>query len=395
MSQSHEVVILSALRSPVGRAGKGAFKDTRADDLAASVIAASVAASGVAPEAIEDVVLGCAMPEADQGMNVARIASFRAGLPATTSACTVNRFCASGLQAIAQVAQAIAAGSIQVGVAGGVESMSSVPMGGDRPSPNPTLVEGHPEVYTPMGNTAELVAQRYQVSREDQDAFALRSQQRAAAAIQSEAFADEITPVQTRVQDKQGRWQEVTVRTDECPRPQTTLDGLNSLRPAFSTRGSVTAGTSSPLSDGASALVLASRDYAEAQGLEPLAIFRGFTIAGVPPEIMGIGPVEAVPKLLRNQGHQLDEIDHIELNEAFAAQSLAVIRELGLDEEKVNPMGGAIALGHPLGCTGAKLAATLVHSLRRENQRLGLVTMCVGGGMGAAGLFEACPENSA
>ena len=386
----NDVVILSAGRTPVGRAGKGVFKDTRADDLAAVAIQAALSASGVAAEAVEDVVLGCAMPEADQGMNVARIASFRAGLPADASACTVNRFCASGLQAIAQVAQAIQVGSIEVGIAGGVESMSGVPMGGDRPSPNPTLVSDHPEVYTPMGNTAELVAQRYNISREAQDAFALQSQQRADAARQAGAFDHEICPVTTRVQDAKGRWHEKTVTEDECPRPETTAAGLASLRAAFSMRGTVTAGTSSPLSDGASALVLSSRAFADANGLKPLAEFTGFTVAGVPPEIMGIGPVKAVPKLLQQHDLRLEDIDHIELNEAFAAQSLAVIQELGLDPEKVNPLGGAIALGHPLGCTGAKLAATLIHSLRRKGQSQGLVTMCVGGGMGAAGLFKAC-----
>ena len=386
----NDVVILSAVRTPVGRAGKGVFKDTRADDLAAVAIKAALDKSGVAAEAIEDVVLGCAMPEADQGMNVARIASFRAGLPAQTSACTVNRFCASGLQAIAQVAQAIQTGSIEAGIAGGVESMSGVPMGGDRPSPNPTLVNEHPEVYTPMGNTAELVAARYEITREAQDAFALQSQHRADAARRAGAFNEEICPVTTRVQDKKGHWHEHTITEDECPRPETTAAGLAGLRAAFSLRGTVTAGTSSPLSDGASALVLCSRAFADANGFKPLAEFTGFTIAGVPPEIMGIGPVEAVPKLLKQQNLKLDEIDHIELNEAFAAQSLAVIKELDLDPAKVNPLGGAIALGHPLGCTGAKLAATLIHSLRREGQSRGLVTMCVGGGMGAAGLFKAC-----
>jgi acetyl-CoA acyltransferase len=384
-----EAVVLSAVRTPVTRAHKGAFKDTRADDLAAWSLAEAVARSGVDPAAIEDVVLGCAMPEAQQGMNVARIASVRAGLPTSAAAVTVNRFCASGLQAVAYAAQMIRAGEADVVVAGGVESMTAVPMGGDRPSPNPALLCDAPEVYTPMGITAELVAQKYGVNRADQDAFALQSQQRAGAAIAAGAFADELFEVHTRAQDKTGAWQDLTVRADECPRPQTTLEGLAQLRPAFVPKGgTVTAGTSSPLSDGAAALVLCSDRYAKAHGHQALAVFRGFAVAGVPPELMGIGPVEALPRLLGRQGLSVSDLGHIELNEAFAAQSLAVIRELGLDPKKVNPLGGAIALGHPLGCSGAKLSATLVHALRRGDQRYGVVTMCIGGGMGAAGLFE-------
>jgi acetyl-CoA acyltransferase len=384
-----EAVIISAVRTPVTRAYKGGFKDTRADDLAAWSLAEAVARAGVDPAAIEDVVLGCAMPEAQQGMNVARIASVRAGLPTTAAAVTVNRFCASGLQAVAYAAQMIRLGEADVVVAGGVESMTAVPMGGDRPSPNPSLLGDAPEVYTPMGITAELVAQKYAVNRADQDAFAVQSQQRAGAAMAAGAFDAELFAVNTRVQGRDGGWQDVTIATDECPRPQTTLEGLAKLRPAFIPRGgTVTAGTSSPLSDGAAAMVLCSAEYARAHGHQALAIFRGFAVAGVAPEIMGIGPIAALPRLLGRHGLTIADLDHIELNEAFAAQSLAVIRELELDPARVNPLGGAIALGHPLGCSGAKLSATLVHALARGEQRYGVVTMCIGGGMGAAGLFE-------
>ena len=388
MTSPNDCVILSAVRTPVGRAHKGFFKDTRADDLAAAAMREALARSGVPGAAVDDVVLGCAMPEADQGMNVARIASFAAGIPHTAAAVTVNRFCASGLQAIADAARAIRMGEASVVVAGGVESMTNVPMGGDRPSPNPRLVAEYPEAYTPMGTTAEFVAQKYEVSREDQEAFAAESQRRAGVASAAKAFDDELVSVSTRVQGADGSWREIEASADECPRPSTNAEGLAKLRPAFHPKGSVTAGTSSPLSDGAAAVVLASRAYADANGLKPLGVFRGFAVAGVAPEIMGIGPVAAVPKLLEQQGITLDDIDHIELNEAFAAQSLAVIRELGMDPAKVNPLGGAIALGHPLGCTGAKLTATALHALRRRGGGLAMITMCIGGGMGAAGLIE-------
>ena len=321
-------------------------------------------AKGLNPADIDDVVIGCAMPEGEQGMNVARSIAFLAGLPDTVPAITVNRFCSSGLQTIAQAAERIIAGGADVVVAGGAESMTRVPMGGWKPSPHPGLLADTPEVYMPMGLTAEKVATQYNISREDQDAFALRSQQRAAAAIEKNIFADEIAPVPLPGGG--------TLTQDELPRPQTTLEGLAKLRPAFSAKGTVTAGSASPLSDGAAAVVLMSEEKAQALGIKPLAIYRGFQVGGVAPEIMGIGPIVAVPKLLDRTGVSLDEIDAIELNEAFAAQSLAVIRELGLDEEKVNIYGGAIALGHPLGATGAKLTATLIHHLQRSNQRYGM-----------------------
>jgi acetyl-CoA acyltransferase len=312
-------------------------------------------------------------------MNVARVAALRAGLPVEVPAVTVNRFCSSGLQAIALAADRIAAGSIDVAVAGGVESMSQVPMGGFKLAPHPRVMREWPEVYMPMGNTAEVVAQRYGVTRQDQDTFAMHSQQKAGAAMQAGAFADELAPVATP---------EGALDMDELPRPDTTLDGLAKLKPAFQQGGTVTAGSASPLTDGAAAVVVMSHARAKALGLPVLAAVRGFQVGGVAPEVMGIGPVVAVPKLLQRAGIQLADVDHFELNEAFAAQSLAVIRQLGLDSTKVNPLGGAIALGHPLGATGAKLTATLVHALRRNRQRFGIVTMCIGGGMGAAGLFE-------
>lgn len=376
---SRQAVIVSAVRTPMGRAGKGSLARVRPEDLAATAIRGALAKAGVDGALIEDVVLGCAMPEGPQGMNVARIAALRSGLPVEVPAVTVNRFCSSGLQAIAQVAQAIIAGDIDVGLAGGVESMSQVPMGGFKIAPHPAIIREWPEVYMPMGNTAEMVAQKYGISRADQDQFGYDSQQKASKAVASGLFADEIVAVDTP---------EGKLAIDELPRPETTLEGLGKLKPAFSSTGSVTAGTSSPLTDGASACVLMSEDKAKALGLPILGYFRGFQVGGVAPEIMGIGPVAAVPKLLAKAGLSIGDIDHFELNEAFAAQSLAVIRQLGIDPAKVNPHGGAIALGHPLGATGSKLTATLLHSLRRSGGRYGIVTMCVGGGMGAAGLFE-------
>jgi len=373
-------VIVAAYRTPMGRALKGSLARVRPEDLAATAIRAALAAApGLAPGDIEDVILGCAMPEGPQGMNIARIAALRAGLPVEVPAATVNRFCSSGLQAVAQAAERIAAGGADVILAGGVESMSQVPMGGFKIAPHPRVIREWPEVYMPMGNTAELVAKKYGVSREDQDAFALQSQQRAAQAMARGDFDREIAQVAT---------DEGSLERDELPRPDTTLAGLAKLKPAFQAGGSVTAGSSSPLTDGAAALLLMSESRAKSLGLPILGIFRGFAAAGVPPEIMGIGPVAAVPKLLARAGMTLDQIDHFELNEAFAAQSLAVMRELDLDAAKVNPLGGAIALGHPLGATGAKLTATLLHALQRKGGGFGIVTMCVGGGMGAAGLFE-------
>jgi acetyl-CoA acyltransferase len=319
------------------------------------------------------------MPEGPQGMNIARIAALRAGLPVEVPAVTVNRFCSSGLQAIAQAAERIQAGYADVIVAGGVESMSQVPMGGFKLAPHPRAIRDWPEIYMPMGNTAELVAQKYNVSREDQDAFAIASQQKAGKALAAGLFGTDIVAVDTP---------DGALAVDELPRPETTLEGLAKLKPAFQAGGSVTAGTSSPLTDGAAAAVIMSEKKAKELGLPILGYFRGFQVGGVAPEIMGIGPVASVPKLLAKAGLTLDQIDHFELNEAFAAQSLAVIRTLGIDPAKVNPYGGAIALGHPLGATGAKLTATLLHGLKRDGGKYGIVTMCVGGGMGAAGLFE-------
>jgi acetyl-CoA acyltransferase len=377
---SSHAVIVSAVRTPMGRSLKGSLARVRPEDLAATAIRAALArVPGLNPAEVEDVVFGCAMPEGPQGMNIARIAALRAGLPVAVPAVTVNRFCSSGLQAIVQAAERIEAGYAEVIVAGGVESMSQVPMGGFKLAPHPRTMREWPEVYMPMGYTAEQVAQTYGVSRADQDAFAMRSQQRAGAALAAGVFADELAAVD----DAEGQ-----LAVDELPRPETTLAGLAKLKPAFRQGGTVTAGTASPLTDGAAAVVVMSEAKAKSLGVEILSYFRGFAVAGVAPEVMGVGPIVAVPKLLERAGVKLAQIDHIELNEAFAAQALAVIRLLGLDEGKVNPHGGAIALGHPLGATGAKLTATLVHSLRRTGGRYGLVTMCVGGGMGAAGLFE-------
>jgi acetyl-CoA acyltransferase len=381
MTELQHAVIVTARRSAVGRALKGSLALTRPDDFAAEVIRGTLADVPSLPlEQIDDVVLGCAMPEGEQGLNVARPIALHAGLPDVVSAMTVNRFCASGLQALAIVAERIMTGQIACGIAGGVESMSMVPMGGNKAVLNPTIVRERPEIYISMGLTAENVAQRFEVSRADQDAFALRSHQRAIAAQQAGHFTDEIVPVTTA----SGARFEV----DECPRADTDLAALSALKPAFHVKGSVTAGNSSPMNDGAAAMVVTSEAFAREHGLVPRARFVGFATAGVAPEIMGIGPIAAVPKLLARTGIALGDIDVIELNEAFASQSLAVIRKLGLDEAKVNPNGGAIALGHPLGCTGAKLVASALSTLRRTGGRYALITMCIGGGMGAAGLIE-------
>ncbi len=384
------VVIASAVRTPFTRALRGEFKDTRPDTLAADAIRAAVSAvPGLKPEAVDDVVLGCAMPEAEQGMNVARQAALLAGLPDTVPAMTINRFCSSGVQSIAQVAQSIAAGMYDVAVAGGTESMSMVPMGGNKVSANPDLMDKHPEIYTSMGATAENVAKRFEVSRADQDAFAYESQRRAAEARSKGVFKEEIIPVQTEVFDEDGTPHEVTVTEDTILRPDTTLDGLTKLKPAFNPKGTVTAGNASPLTDGAAAAVVMSEEKAKALGVKPLGYFIDFQVAGVPPEIMGIGPVPAVRKLLAKNKLEVKDIDLFELNEAFAAQALYCIRELGIDRAKVNPNGGAIALGHPLGVSGTRMTATLLRELKRRGGRYGVVTMCIGGGMGAAALFEA------
>ena len=375
-----EAVIVSAVRTAVGRGKKGALVDVRPEDLGAIVVKEALArATGLNPAEVDDVVLGCAMPEGEQGNNLSRYVALLAGVPDSVPAITVNRFCSSGLQAIAQAAERIMLGFSDVAVAGGVESMTRIPMGGWKPSPHPGLVEMLPQAYMPMGLTAEEVAKRYKVTRADQDEFALQSQRKAAAAIERKAFEQEIVPVPI----KGGLF-----TRDELVRPDTTLEGLAKVPPAFSPTGTVTAGNASPLSDGAAATVVMSAEKAKALGLKPLAIYRGFQVGGVAPEVMGIGPVVAVPKLLARAGRTLADIDLFELNEAFAAQSVAVIRELGLDPAKGNVNGGAIALGHPLGATGAKLTATLVYEMARRKARYGVVTMCIGGGMGAAGLFE-------
>jgi acetyl-CoA acyltransferase len=387
-----EAVIVSAVRTAVGKAPRGALRSVHPTDLAATVIRSAVErVPGLDPKEIDDVILGCAMPEAEQGLNMARVALLRAGLPTDVPGQTVNRFCASGLQTIALAAQQVMSGMGDVIVAGGAESMSAVPMGGHHFAPNPAMAEMSPDVYLGMGLTAENVARRYEVSREDQDAFALRSHQRAIAAIDAGLFKDEIVPIEVEhVWFENGRVQRSTMifDTDEGPRRDTSAEALAKLKPVFAVNGTVTAGNSSQTSDGAAAVVVMSREKADALGVKPLARFVSFAVAGVPPEIMGIGPVAAIPKALKQAGLTIDQIDLIELNEAFAAQALAVIRALELDEEKVNVNGGAIALGHPLGCTGAKLTVQILHELRRRGGRYGLITMCVGGGMGAAGIVE-------
>ncbi|HXN19904.1 MAG TPA: acetyl-CoA C-acyltransferase [Candidatus Binatus sp.] len=392
-----EAVIVSSVRTPVGKAPKGTLRATRPDDLAALVIKEAIArAPGFDAKEIEDVILGCAMPEAEQGMNVARIASLRAGLPVEASAMTINRFCSSGLQAIALAAERIMSGQGDVAVAGGTESMSMVPMGGNKISPNPSLMDSYPDAYLGMGLTAENLSKKYGITREQADEFSFASHQKALAAISAGKFKDETVPVEVNyVAFENGasngakpKAVKITFDTDEGPRSDTSLEVLGKLKPAFHAHGVVTAGNSSQMSDGAAAALLMSAERARALGLKPLARFLAFATAGCLPEEMGVGPVYAIPKALKIAGLKLDQIDVIELNEAFAAQSLAVIKLAGLDPERVNVNGGAIALGHPLGCTGAKLTATILGELERRNARYGLVTMCVGGGMGAAGIFE-------
>jgi acetyl-CoA acyltransferase len=389
-----DAVIVSATRTAVGRAPNGALKTVRPDEMAAAVIAEALhRAPGIEPSDIEDVILGCAMPEAEQGLNVARIASLRAGVPVTASAVTVNRFCSSGLQAIAYASERIMCGFANAVMAGGTESMSMVPMGGNKISPNPELVDSYPDVYLSTGLVAENHARESKISREEQDAFALRSHQRALAAVDAGRFADEITPLTYRVvvpANGNGKHdvRNLTFNVDEGPRRDTSAQALASLRPAFHISGTVTAGNSSQTSDGASAVLVTSASFAKERGLRPLARFVAFATAGVEPERFGIGPVPAIRKVLKIAGLSLEQIDLIELNEAFAAQVLACLRELAIDPERLNVNGGAIALGHPLGCTGAKLTTTLVHEMRRRQSRYGMVTMCVGGGMGAAGIFE-------
>jgi acetyl-CoA acyltransferase len=397
-----EAVIVSAVRTPVGRAYKGTLRATRPDDLAALVISEAIArVPGLATAEVDDVILGCAMPEGEQGMNVARIAALRAGLPVETSAMTINRFCSSGLQAIALAADRVRGGGAEVIVAGGTESMSMVPMGGNKISPNPWLVDHYPDAYINMGLGTENIARKFGISRQEADQFAMASHQKAVTAIAAGKFKDETLPVEVKNTflptngNRPGNGKppkpsvtSIMFDTDELPRADTSLEVLAKLKPAFHIKGSVTAGNSSPMSDGAAAVVVMSDARAKALGIKPLARFVAYATAGCLPEEFGIGPVNAIPKALKLAGLTLEDISVIELNEAFAAQSLAVIKQAGLDASKVNPNGGAIALGHPLGCTGAKLTASILRELQRRDARYGMVTMCIGGGMGAAGIVE-------
>ena len=382
-----EVAIVTAVRTAIGKANRGTLKDTRPDDLLAVVLQEALHRGGVDAGRLDDIIVGTAMPEAEQGMNVARIGGFLAGIPDEVPAMTINRFCSSGLESLAQGASAILAGWQDLVLTGGVESMSQIAMGGQKPSPNPRLIKDRPEAYTPMGLTAEHVADQFDVTREDQDAFALMSHERALNAIEAGRFKDEVVPVETRVHVG-GTWREVTFETDEGPRPGSTPEGLAKLRPAFKLGGTVTAATSSQLSDGAAAVLLADRQTAEAEGMPILGVLRAYQVVGVPPEIMGVGPAHAIPKALAAAGLKVEDIDIFEINEAFASQALHCVRTLGIPSEKVNPNGGAIALGHPLGATGARMTATLLHELKRRGARYGVVSMCIGGGMGAAAVFE-------
>jgi acetyl-CoA acyltransferase len=382
MAEIRDAFIVASKRSAVGKAPRGALRNTRPDDMGSEVLRATIASvPGLEPGMIEDIAIGCAMPEAEQGLNVGRIIGIGAGCPDQTPALTINRFCSSGLQTIATVAERIMLGAIDCGVGGGIESMSMVPMGGNKPRVSPKMVAERPEVYVSMGITAENVARKFEIGRTAQDEFALASHQKAVAAIAAGKFVDEIVPVTTLEGPK--------FSVDEGPRADTNLAALAELRPVFHVKGTATAGNSSQTSDGVAMTVLMSGEKAKQIGATPLARFVGFAVAGVAPELMGIGPVEAIPKVLKQCGLKVQDIDLFELNEAFAAQSLAVIKALDLDPAKINVNGGAIAMGHPLGCTGAKLTATIIHELRRRKGRYGMVTMCIGGGMGAAGIFEA------
>ncbi len=390
---THEAVIVSAVRTPVGKGKRGGLATVRPDELAAGVIKELLSRTPVLdPKEIDDVILGCAFPEGEQGLNMARMVALRAGLPDSVPGETINRYCSSGIQSIAHAAYAIMSGQMSVAIAGGVESMSMVPMMGYKFSVNPYFAMELPHYYTNMGLTAENVSQMYKVSREDQDAFALRSHQRALAAVNSGKFDPELVPIPVEVKELDAAGQPVTktftVKRDEGPRTDTSLEALASLKPAFKDGGTVTAGNSSQVSDGAAGVVIMAEEKARSLGLKPLVRFMDFAAGGVPPEIMGIGPVVAIPKALKLAGLSLDDIDLIELNEAFASQCLAVIRQLELDLDKVNVNGGAIALGHPLGCTGAKLTTQLIYEMARRKSKFGMVTMCVGGGMGAAAIFE-------
>jgi acetyl-CoA acyltransferase len=387
-----EAVIIDCLRTAVGKSGRGALRHVRPDDLGAAVVKALLQKyPQVTPDAVEDLILGCAMPEAEQGMNMARIVALRAGLPDTTPGITVNRFCSSGLQAIAMAADRVRAGGADIVIAGGAESMSMVPMIGNKFAPNPWFVDHRPEIYMGMGLTAELLREKYGISREEQDAFAYRSHQNALKAQAEGRFDDEIVPVDVEtvaVANGKKKASKSTFGKDEGPRADTSVEALAKLKPVFHAAGSVTAGNSSQTSDGAAAALVMSEEKARELGLQPMARYAGFAVAGVPPEIMGIGPVVAIPKALKQAGVSLGDIGVVELNEAFAVQALAVAREAGLDMETLNVNGGAIALGHPLGCTGAKLTATILREMKRRKARFGMVTMCIGGGQGAAGIFE-------
>ena len=388
-----DVVIVSGARTPMGRGKKGTLKDTRPDELASMILKEAInRADNLKASDVDDVILGCAFPEAEQGMNIAKIAAFRAGIPNSVPAMTINRFCSSGLQAVAMAAERIMCGFADVIVAGGIESMSQIPMGGLKPTPNPWLLENYPESYTPMGTTAEIVAERFNISREQQDEFAYKSHMKAAKAIENGVFKDEILPVKAIVksQDPKGgaKDKEVLFENDECVRTDTTLEGLAKLKPVFDLTGTVTAGNSSPTNDGSAAVVLMSKERADELGIKSFAYFRRYEVIGVEPEIMGIGPALAIPKLLNNTGYKIEDIDLFEVNEAFASQSVYCQNELNIPDEKINVNGGAIALGHPLGCTGCKLLISLMYEMRRSNKKLGVVSMCIGGGMGAAGLIE-------
>ena len=394
---TREVYIVAAKRSALTKAKKGSFANTRPDDLLAQLMQKTVASSGVVPEDIGDVIIGCAFPEAEQGLNVARVAAQLAGLPDSVPGMTINRYCSSGLNAIAIAANRVQAGEIEVAVAGGVESMSMIPMGGNDFSVSPAVFQNdkHVALAYGMGITAEKVAEKWQVSRQAQDEFATASNRKADAAQKAGFFAEEITPIEISSKKADEKTGEIirtikVVDSDEGIRADTTLEGLAKLKPAFAAAGSVTPGNSSQMTDGAGVLVLVSGEYLKQHGLKALGKFHGFAVSGVAAEIMGIGPIKAIPQLIKQQGLELKDIDWIELNEAFAAQSLAVINELGLDPSKVNPYGGAIALGHPLGATGAVLAVRILHGLRRTQKKYGIVSMCIGAGMGAAGLFEVC-----
>lgn len=387
-----EAVIVSAVRTAIGRAPKGALKNTRPEHIASEVVKEAVRrADGLSQDMIDDVILGCAFPEAEEGMNLGKIVALKAGFPNSVSGATVNRFCSSGLESIAIASQRIMCGFADVIVAGGVEHVSSVPLGGNKMLPDPDLMEDFPEVYINMGLTAENVARKYNISREEQDRFAFESQQKAAKALKNKKFTEQILPIKlTKRSFKNGKAvkKEIIFDTDESVRPGTSMEALSKLRPVFHAKGTVTAGNSCPMNDGAAAVVITSREKARELGLKPMAVFRSYAVGGVPPELMGIGPVVAIPKALKHIGITIDQIDLTELNEAFASQSLYIVKTLGIDPGKLNVNGGSIALGHPLGCTGAYLTTKLLYEMENRKSRFGLVTMCIGGGMGAAGIFE-------